>query len=125
MPEHQTRYYLDEDVPVQVTPAMRALGLDVPTTLEAGRIRSPDRSQLEFAAREGRALVTRNRNDFIALTNEFLKRAAPHAGILVIPRSFVMDDVGGIARAILAHHRAQPRGLTPYFLDFLKPVARL
>jgi len=113
-------YYLDEDVAVQVAPPLRALGLDVLTTRDAGRLRATDESQLEFAAREGRLLVTWNRDDFIEFSRRFAAEGRPHAGVLVIPSSFARHDHGGIARAIARYDRDHPEGVPPYLLDYLR-----
>ena len=120
MPEHGTRYYLDEDVPVQVAPAMRALGIDVLTTLEAGRLRAADVAQLDFAAEQGRITTTRNIKDFIPLSRRFEREGKAHAGVLLIPASFAQRDYGGIARAVAVFHNGRPEGMTAYQVDFLR-----
>ena len=116
------RLYLDEDVPVQIAPPLRALGFDVLTTRDAGRLRTTDASQIEFAAAQQRVVVTRNRDDFMRLTGQFAADGRPHAGVLIVPPSFAQQDYGGIARAIVAYVRNQPFGIPPYLADFLKPV---
>jgi hypothetical protein len=52
------RLYLDQDVPVQLAGMLRAQGIDVLTTLEAGMLGRDDSEQLEKAVAEGRAMVT-------------------------------------------------------------------
>ena len=122
MAGERTRYYLDEDVAVQVAPPLRALGLDVLTTREAGRLRTSDVSQLEFAARKGRVIVTRNRDDFIGWTMMFAEEGRPHAGALIFSPAFADTDYGGMARAIVAYDRQHPDGIPAYLADFLKPL---
>lgn len=60
------RFYADENVDYDVVLALRSLGHDVLTAQEAGRAnrRIPDNAVLTDAARMGRIMVTRNRDDF-------------------------------------------------------------
>jgi hypothetical protein len=62
----------------------RDLGLDVVSVHEIDRLGLSDEEQLRFAATEGRILVTRNRDDFLALTTEFYRRGKPHRGVLIV-----------------------------------------
>ncbi len=117
------RLYLDEDVPVQVAPPLRAAGFDVLTTREAGRLKAEDPDQLAFAAREGRVLITLNLDDFVRFTKQFAAEGLPHAGVLILSRSFARGDYGSMARAIEAYVRNHPFGIPPYLADFLKPTA--
>ncbi len=75
------RLYADENFPHPAVGALRALGHDVLTTLEAGRAGAgiADAEVLSFATSDGRAVVTLNRRDFIALH----AASAAHAGIVV------------------------------------------
>ena len=75
------RLYSNENFPRRVVEALRSLGHDVLTSLEAGRAnqRIPDEEVLRYATAEGRAVLTLNRRDFVHLHG-----AGPsHAGILV------------------------------------------
>lgn len=75
------RLYSNENFPRRVVEALRALGHDVLTSLDAGRanLRIPDDEVLRFATSEGRAVLTLNRRDFV-----HLHAAQPeHAGIIV------------------------------------------
>lgn len=116
------RLYLDEDVPVQIAPPLRALGFDVLTTREAGRLKAADPDQLDFAAREGRVVVTLNRADFVRFTRQFAIEGLSHAGVLILSRSFVRGDYGGMVRAIDRYVRDHPFGIPPYLADFLTPL---
>lgn len=61
------RLYANENFPLPVVAALRALGRDVLTSLEAGNAgRSiPDDAVLRFATAQGRALLTINRKHFL------------------------------------------------------------
>ncbi|BAY24158.1 hypothetical protein NIES2100_39510 [Calothrix sp. NIES-2100] len=73
--------YTDENFPLPVVEFLRAFGHDVLTAREAGNanLKIPDEDVLMFATRNERAVLTRNRRDFIRL-----HRLQPnHAGIIV------------------------------------------
>jgi uncharacterized protein with PIN domain len=75
------RLYTDENFPLPVVEFLRSFGHDVLTAREAGNanLKIPDDDVLTFATRNERAVLTRNRRDFIRL-----HRLQPnHAGIIV------------------------------------------
>ena len=73
-------FYADESLPLEVIEALRGLGHDVLTALEAGQAnkRIPDQSVLEFATRLGRTVLTLNQWDFVRLHSQMPK----HMGIV-------------------------------------------
>lgn len=73
--------YANENFPLPVVEALRHLGHDVLTVLDAGKagIAEPDEAVLAYAVAESRVLLTLNRKHFIRLHNE---RSA-HAGVIV------------------------------------------
>ena len=78
--------YVDEDAGEHVVvQGLRVRNIDILTTIEANRLGSDDRSQLEFASSMGRAIYTFNVGDFAKLHNDFLRQNKIHAGIIVIP----------------------------------------
>src|SRR5581483_379286 len=97
------RFYLDEDLSDQVARAARAQGLDVVSSHELGRDGWSDDEQLRQAAEEGRCFVTRNRDDFIALTTRCLEHECPHEGVLIVPPSLPNARVAAIVRALVAY----------------------
>ena len=74
--------FADEDFPFPVVERLRQLGHDVLTTLAATRanLGLSDAEQLAFATTQARAILTRNRGDFIRLHHA----SAQHAGIVSI-----------------------------------------
>ena len=96
------RFLLDEDLPPRVAVIARTFGVDVVSVHEIGRIGLSDEDQLAFAAAESRVLVTRNRDDFIALTRRAYATNAPHHGVLLVPRSVPNTQPERIARAVAA-----------------------
>jgi hypothetical protein len=87
-------FYANENFPRRTVEALRALGHDALTTLEAGNAGQaiPDHEVLEFATRSGRAVLTLNRRDFIRLH----KRGVSHAGIVACTED--PDPLGQAAR---------------------------
>jgi predicted nuclease of predicted toxin-antitoxin system len=94
------RFLLDEDLPPNAAVIARSLGLEAVSVHEIGRTGLPDEDQLSFAASETRILVTRNRDDFIALTHRAYATNAPHHGVLLVPRSAPNTHPERIARAL-------------------------
>ncbi|HEY1011070.1 MAG TPA: DUF5615 family PIN-like protein [Herpetosiphonaceae bacterium] len=78
--------YLDEDVHVLVADLIRARGFLATTARDMGNLAVPDPVHLAFAAREGMALVTHNRDDFELLAQEAFATGQGHAGIIIAVR---------------------------------------
>ena len=78
MPEDapRIRFHLDENVDPAISLALRRRDIDVTTSQEAQLLRQPDESQLDFARRTGRMLVTHD-DDFLIMAN----LTADHPGI--------------------------------------------
>ena|SRR5438874_2052939 len=86
--------YADENVPLPLVGALRALGHDVLTALDDGRANQGigDQEVLDRATALGRAVLTNNRKDF-----HRLHRHRPnHAGIV----TFTDDDFQPLAERI-------------------------
>lgn len=75
------RLYTDENFPLPVVEFLRAFGHDILTAIDAGNAnqRIPDEDVLAFASSNQRAVLTRNRRDFIRLH----KLQPNHAGIII------------------------------------------
>jgi predicted nuclease of predicted toxin-antitoxin system len=113
------KFYLDEDLSPKIAQILRKKGIDALSCHEAGTIEASDLQQLEFAAREKRCLVTRNRDDFIKLTLQFFNDHRPHYGVLIVPYTILGDQFAQIARLLKAFASRHPSGLEPYSVDFL------
>jgi len=105
------KLYLDEDLSLVIAGLLRKRGMDVSAAQEVGNIQLDDRSQLDYAAREGRVLVTANVVDFIELAHEAVATNTEHAGILLVPSSFRGDEFHAIADAIVETVRPYRTGL--------------
>lgn len=77
------RLYLDRHIMPRLAVDLRGRGFDVLTTEEAGKDTAPDEEQLQFAAAEGRAILTFNIRDFAPLHDEWHAAGRAHGGIIV------------------------------------------
>jgi predicted nuclease of predicted toxin-antitoxin system len=78
--------YLDEDVSVVIARLLRSRGYSAVTTLEAGQIGRSDADQLAFATERQMAILTHNRDDFVALAHQYVASARNHCGIIISVR---------------------------------------
>jgi predicted nuclease of predicted toxin-antitoxin system len=113
------KFYLDEDLSPRIALILRKNGVDALSCHEAGMIGASDPQQLEFAAREKRCLVTRNRDDFISLTLQFFDDHRPHFGVLIVPYTIPGDQFVRIARLLKTFASRHTSGLEFYSVDFL------
>ena len=89
----------------------RRLRLDSTHTHEYGRKGAKDRDQLQFAAGEGRVLITGNGRDFVPYTLEYQRLELPHAGVLCVPPPLARRPAIEIVRALVAFAHEHPAGL--------------
>ncbi len=114
------KYYLDEDMSPTVAKILRKYQLDAVSTHDVNMTQTLDREQFEYAASEGRSIVTRNRDDFVRLTVQFFNELRPHCGVLIVPYSMPGDKFRLIAKALKKYATKHPTGMEPYTIDFLK-----
>jgi hypothetical protein len=94
------RLYVDEDASeTAVIAGLRARGVDLLTTIEAGKSGASDAEQLGFATEQGRVIYTFNVDDFARLHRDILQHGRSHAGIVVIPeqRYSIGDKIRSLA----------------------------
>ncbi|MCP4667981.1 MAG: hypothetical protein GY849_16650 [Deltaproteobacteria bacterium] len=113
------KYYLDEDISPKVAKILVKYQVDVVSAHEAGMIQALDREQLEYAASQERAIVTRNRDDYIRLTAQFFNELRPHHGVLIVPYTLPGDKFSLIAKALKKYASRHTEGMEPYTIDFL------
>ena len=94
----KVRLFLDEDVHLVLASALHKRGYDARHTSEEGRLGTPDKEQLEFAAGEDRCLMTFNVGHFVQLHNSWLQSGREHAGLIVSKQL----PVGETLRRLLA-----------------------
>jgi len=111
------KVYLDEDLSPEIAELLRRRGMDATSAQDVGNTQLIDRAQLEYATREGRAIVTANVVDFIQLAHEAVATNARHGGIVLVPSSFRRDEFRAIADAVveaLEPYRAGIEGIVLY-----------
>lgn len=119
------RFLLDENIHPRVAEAAWEEDVDAVSVVDLRRRGLADREQLEFAAEQGRIMVTRNRGDYIHWTREFYHAGEPHAGVLLVADGLPNDQPENIARALrrwaLAYGGfSEDDDFGPYHVDFLK-----
>ena len=115
-----TRFHLEEkQSPSTAQAARQRHGLDVTASHELGLNGSTDEEQLLYAARDGRCIVTKNGDDFLALTDSFAAEGLPHAGVLIVPHWIPGHAYARIARVLAWYHQRYPEGVPTYFASYL------
>lgn len=97
------RALLDEQLSPQIAELLRTVGCDVVAVADRqDLVGLSDRSIVEFAASEGRAVITNNIKDFRPLAAEWLAQGRTHPGLILMPssRSRTRAAVPALANAI-------------------------
>ena len=113
------KLYLDEDISPKVSVILRKRGIDAVSAHEAGMLEASDEEQLSFAAADRRAIVTRNRDDFITLTVQFFEDLKPHKGLIIVPHTIPGSEFSKLAAQLLKFSKSYPQGLQAYSIEFL------
>ncbi len=113
------KLYLDEDISPKVAVILRKTGIDAVSAHETGMLEASDEEQLSFAAAEGRAMVARNRDDFITLTVQFFEGLKPHKGLIVVTHTLPGYEFSKLASLLMKYSKDYPQGLEPYTIEFL------
>jgi uncharacterized protein with PIN domain len=113
------KFLVDEDLSEAIAVILRAEGVDAVHVREIGLSGADDREVLDEAARRGCCVVTRNRNDFLALTEYYFQEGRDHNGVLIVPRSYPGNEPQRIAKAIQDLIKDQPYVTQPYGFMFL------
>lgn len=114
------RFYLDEDLSPKVAAILRRMGCQAASTQESGNRGADDEAQLIYAAQTSATLITRNRNDFIALTAQFFDEGRKHYGVIVVPHSVRADDPKILAKLLAKLSLSFPQRLPQYTIVFLR-----
>lgn len=106
--------FVDEDVDVLVVDLLRGQGFIALTVRDAGRPGRSDAEQLAFAAEQGMALLTHDRDDYVALHVQYLTEGKHHWGIFITtrrPLSLLLDNLLDLLNSLTAK---EPRGQLLY-----------
>jgi hypothetical protein len=108
------RALLDEQLSPRIAVPLRHAGYDVLAVADRDDlVGCSDRTVLEVASREGRALITNNIKDLRPLAAEWLAAGRTHPGLILLPsaRRRTRAAVPALAAAIEAVLRAHPDGI--------------
>ena len=75
------KFFLDHDIPETVARTLARAGFHIQRLREALDITATDRDVLQHARQHGFVLLTCNRNDFLALSEQ-----QSHAGVIILIR---------------------------------------
>jgi hypothetical protein len=64
-------------------------------------------------------LVTRNRDDFIALTVRFFEGFKPHHGLVIVSHAIPGSNFNLLARRLKTCAQKNPKGMPPYTIEFI------
>jgi predicted nuclease of predicted toxin-antitoxin system len=113
------KFLVDEDLSEEIASILRSSSVDAVHIRELGLSGAEDQEVLDMAASQERCVITRNRNDFLMLTEFYFNEGRPHHGVLIVPRSYPGNHASQIARAILSLSRHHPHAFQPYAFLFL------
>jgi len=113
------KLYLDEDISPKVAVVLRKKGLEAVSAHEIGMLEASDEQQLSFAADEERAMVTRNRDDFITLTVRFFEDLKPHHGLIIVPHTIPGSEFSKLAALLEKFSKDYPQDFESYTIEFL------
>lgn len=92
--------YTDEDVTDRLAPLLGERGFEAASVLGEGTVGLSDEEQLAYATERRWALLTYNRDDFLALARQWSEAGREHAGI-VVSRQFSLHELGALLRQVL------------------------
>lgn len=113
------KLYLDEDISPKIAEILRKNGVDAISAHKAGKLEASDDEQLTYAASDGRAMVTRNRDDFITLTVQYFETLKLHCGLIIVPYTIPGSEFGKLAKLLTKFSYNHPGDLEPYTIEFL------
>jgi hypothetical protein len=111
----EIRFYLDENVPTEVTRQLTFSGVDAVSVRDLGLLGSADLDHLRRATELGRVLCTHDQ-DFLRLAAEGIE----HAGIAFSPQD--RASIGSWVRALRALHARLEAGQANNQVFFLSPA---
>ncbi len=116
------RFFLDEDLSDVVAQIARNLGLEAQSAHEVGRRGLRDDEQFDYAAKHDMVMVTRNRNDYLALNDEHRASGKTNSGLLIVSRNLPSDRPDRIAHALKGwadEKAAAPESFGAYVVAYL------
>ncbi len=98
------KFYTDKHIPKAAVKQLRARGIDIVRCEEVGLGDAKDADHLEYAASQGRVMITRDQ-DFARLNKKWMLEEKHHAGILLFLKQVQGNAATGIiVSAVLLYH---------------------
>jgi hypothetical protein len=97
--------YLDEDITPKLAKALRDRGFDAVSAYEVGNIEVSDSMHLDFAATQGRAILSCNAKHYVPLFKERYHEGREHSGVIVtnqIPLGEMLCRILGLLNPLTA-----------------------
>ena len=113
------KFYLDEDISPKVAQILRKRGIDAVSAHEIGMAGASDEEQFAEAVSRNATVVTRNRDDFLALTIRAFENLSPHQGVVVLSYGIPGPDFKLAARMLERLATKNPDGLGAYTIEFV------
>lgn len=113
------KFLVDEDLSEEIASILRAKGVDAVHVRDIGLSGAEDQEVLDEAAHQKRCVITRNRNDFLMLTEFYFQENRPHHGVLIVTRTYPGNQASKIAQAIVTFSKKCPHAFQPYAFLFL------
>ncbi len=113
--------YTDEDVSDQLAAQLRLRGFESASASEWGTLGLSDAEQLAMAAERGYALLTFNRDDFIALARQWHDEEREHAGIVIsqqMGRRYLGELLRQVCRLIDSVSASEMRNTVRYLQSY-------
>jgi predicted nuclease of predicted toxin-antitoxin system len=95
------KYYTDTNIAKSVTVQLRLRGVDIIRCEDVGLAEADDLIHLEYAAQQGRAIVTNDRG-FARWHTQWLEAGKTHAGIFIVIHD--KENIGMIVNELLFWH---------------------
>lgn len=111
----QISLYLDEHIQLALAEALKARGVDVLTTQEAGNVGIGDVEQLTFATGNKRSLFPYNKRHFAKIHYEWIALKRSHGGIILSDQL----SVGLVLRRLMRLHLSLTSGDMKNRLEYL------
>jgi hypothetical protein len=94
----RVKLYVDTDITPKLARTLRAHGYDVVSAHEVGSAEATDREHIDFAAAQGRTLLTCNAQDFTPIFEDYWFAGKDHNGIVVSEQL----ELGEMLRRVMA-----------------------
>ena len=116
--KRRVRLYLDHDISYRLAERLRARGYDAVGAWEVGNAGLDDPAQLEYAASQGRVLVTCNARDFVPHYLAWWDAGRHHSGIVTSQRLEFGEMLRRLVRFVETVAAAEMRDMIRNLAEF-------